>query len=178
MDTSISVVDQTDILAQNSFTLIDSLKYIPGAWTETRGRKVKQFFTIRGQRYPYPEYSLNGAWQREFHELPYFLNAANFERIEVLRSGSALLTGPGGIVGMINLVPRTYTKPETTIYAQYGTFHTSTLLFIMRAPERHIILPTSSPCTPISRSGISNLNQVRLIPTFKNLTVKHAIRRT
>jgi hypothetical protein len=39
-----------------------------GALTETCGRPVKQFFSIRGQKYPYPDYALNGIWQQEFEQ--------------------------------------------------------------------------------------------------------------
>jgi outer membrane receptor protein involved in Fe transport len=79
---------------------------------------------VRGQRYPYPGYLIDGAWFREFHEINYYLSAANFDRIEVLRSSSALLAGPGGLTGMINLVPRTYERQETQFEGLYGTHNT------------------------------------------------------
>jgi len=124
LQTSTSVVGQKEIEQMHAYSVVDALKYIPGAWTETRGRKVKSFFSVRGQRYPYPGYLIDGAWFREFHEINYYLSAASFDRIEVLRSSSALLLGPGGMTGMINLVPRTYDAKETQIESLYGTHNT------------------------------------------------------
>ena len=118
---STSVVSLADIEKQGAKTVIDALEYVPGAWVETRGRKVKQFFSVRGQTYPYPDYALDGAWQREFHELPFFFSAADIERIEVVRSSAALLKGVQGHVGIVNIVPRVYESRETTGEVAYGT---------------------------------------------------------
>ena len=121
LDTATSVIGRPEIEEIHPFSLVDAMEYVPGAWTETRGRKIKQFFSVRGQRYPYPGYLIDGAWFREFHEITYYLSAANFDRIEVLRSSSALLLGPGGLTGMINLIPRTYDSRETEFEGIYGT---------------------------------------------------------
>ncbi len=122
--TAISVVKKDEIQKQGAKTLTESMQYIPGAMLETRGRKVKQFFSVRGQTYPYPEYAINGAWQREFHELPYFFSSADIEKIEIVRSSAALLTGLSGLVGVIKVDTRLYEKPETSYSAEYGTFGT------------------------------------------------------
>ena len=98
------------------------MQYIPGGHLESRGRKVKQFFSIRGQTYPYPEYAVNGAWQREFHELPYFYPSSEIERIEIVRSSAALLTGLNGLAGIIKVDTRLYESPETSYLAEYGSF--------------------------------------------------------
>ena len=124
LTTATSVVGRKEIEEMHAYSVVDAMKYLPGAWTETRGRKVKSFYSIRGQRYPYPGYLIDGAWFREFHEINYYLSAANFDRIEVLRSSSALLGGPGGMTGMINLVPRTYEERETRFEGLYGTHDT------------------------------------------------------
>jgi len=124
LETATSVVGKEEIRWLDAYSLIDATKYVPGAWTETRGRKVKQFFSVRGQRYPYPTYVIDGAWQREFHESTYFFNAANVERIEIVRSSAALLLGPGGMTGLVHVIPRTYTEPETRLDVEYGRFNT------------------------------------------------------
>jgi len=124
LETATSVVGRQDIEQMHAYSIVDALNYVPGAWTETRGRKVKSFFSIRGQRYPYPGYLIDGAWFREFHEINYYLSAANFDRIDVVRSSSALLLGPGGMTGMINLIPRTYSEKETQLETLYGTHDT------------------------------------------------------
>jgi len=124
LETATSVVGRTEIEQMHAYSVVDAMKYLPGAWTETRGRKVKSFYSVRGQRYPYPGYLIDGAWFREFHEINYYFSAANFDRIEVLRSSSALLSGPGSMTGMINLVPRTYEQQETQVDSRYGTHDT------------------------------------------------------
>ncbi|GAF99805.1 unnamed protein product, partial [marine sediment metagenome] len=75
-----SVIDGPTMERQNAHTVSEAQRYVPGAWTERRGRKVKEFVAIRGQKYPYPEYSIDGAWQREFHETTYFFDSANVDR--------------------------------------------------------------------------------------------------
>jgi len=124
LETSTTVVGKEEIRWLDAYSLVDATKYTPGAWTESRGRKVKQFFSVRGQRYPYPAYVLDGAWQREFHESNYFFNAATVERIELVRSSSALLLGPGGMTGLVHVVPRTWQKQETRMDVEFGTHDT------------------------------------------------------
>ncbi len=119
----ISTVGVRQIQKQGAVNLIDAMTYIPGGLTETRGRQVKQFFSVRGQKYPYPDYALNGIWQQEFEELPYFISASDIEKIEVVRSSAALLTGLSGIEGLINITTREYTSPEATLELEYGSFN-------------------------------------------------------
>ncbi len=119
-----SVVTGEDIERQGAKNIVEALDYVPGAWVETRGRKVKQFFSVRGQKYPYPEYAIDGALFREFHEVPYFFSTADIDRIEVLRSSAAMLSGVSGLTGIVNIVPKTYTKPETSWDIEYGSFDT------------------------------------------------------
>ncbi|MCF7848001.1 MAG: TonB-dependent receptor plug domain-containing protein [Kiritimatiellales bacterium] len=116
-----SEVTAEDIFRQNPATLTDALNYSPGAWTETRGRKVKQFTSFRGQTYPYPDYAIDGMWFREFHELPYLFPAPDIERVEVIRSSAALMTGLSGLSGVINVVPKLDTERTTRTLAEYGT---------------------------------------------------------
>lgn len=109
IDLSTTTISSEDIRQTASKTVIEAMAYCPGAFIETRGRKVKQFFSVRGQKYPYPEYSINGVWQREFHETPYFFSTGNVEKIEIIRSSAALIHGLSGMSGMINIVT---TLPE------------------------------------------------------------------
>lgn len=121
---SVSEVTRSDMKAQDAHTVVDAVNLVPGALTESRGRKVKQFVSFRGQQYPYPTYSLDGAWQREFLELPYFFSTADIERIEVLRSSAALLNGLSGLSGVINIVTSTPRLPQTNTDISYGTYGT------------------------------------------------------
>jgi outer membrane receptor protein involved in Fe transport len=119
----ISKISRLDIRRQGSANIIDALNYIPGGLTETRGRQVKQFFSVRGQKYPYPDYAIDGVWQKEFEELPYFFSTSDIEEIEIVRSSAALLTGLSGLAGLINIKTREYTSPETNLEMEYGSYN-------------------------------------------------------
>jgi outer membrane cobalamin receptor len=123
LDLSTTTISMEDIRRTASKTVIEAMAYSPGAYIETRGRKVKQFFSVRGQKYPYPEYSINGVWQREFLETPYFFSTSNVEKIEIIRSSAALLHGLSGMSGIVNIVTKKYSKPETTVELEYGSLN-------------------------------------------------------
>jgi len=121
--TVISKINHNDIVKQGATNVIEALNYIPGSLTETRGRQVKQFFSVRGQKYPYPDYAINGVWQKEFEELPYFFSTSDIEEIEIVRSSAALLTGLSGLAGLVNIKTREYINPETNIEMEYGSYN-------------------------------------------------------
>ncbi len=121
---AISVVAQEEMQRQEAQTVVEALEYVPGAWTETRGRKVKSFVSVRAQKYPYPDYAVDGVWQREFEELPYFFPASQVDRIQVIRSSAALINGVTGLTGIINIVPKTYDSLGLDLEMSYGTFNT------------------------------------------------------
>ncbi|MBN2411667.1 TonB-dependent receptor [candidate division KSB1 bacterium] len=121
---STSIVPRTQIEANAAKTIIDAVEYVPGAFVETRGRKVKQFFSVRGQRYPYPDFAIDGIWQKEFFETPYIFSAYDIESIEVVRSSSGLLTGLSGMAGVINIQTREYDRNETNYELEYGSYNT------------------------------------------------------
>jgi len=123
LEAASSEVTAEDILRQNPASLTEALNFAPGAWTETRGRKVKQFTSFRGQTYPYPDYAIDGLWFREFHELPYFFPPTGIERIEIVRSSAALLTGLSGLAGVINIIPRSDAERATRLEAEYGSYN-------------------------------------------------------
>lgn len=120
---SISKLSRADIRNQGATNVVEALNYIPGGLIETRGRQVKQFFSVRGQKYPYPDYAIDGVWQKEFEELPYFFSTSDIEDIEIVRSSAALLTGLSGMAGLINIKPREYTSPETNIELEFGSYN-------------------------------------------------------
>jgi len=118
---SISSIDSIQIEKQGAKTIVDALTFVPGGWVETRGRKVKQFVSVRGQKYPYPEYSVDGVIFREFHEVPYFFSTADVERVEILRSSASLLQGFTGLAGVVDIVPRRYEERKTSWLVEYGS---------------------------------------------------------
>lgn len=125
LELAISSVSQREIRKQGAKTLIDAVQHIPGAIVESRGRKVKQFLSVRGQKYPYPDYAIDGAWQREFHEMPYFFSSADIAKIEVIRSSAALMTGQTSLAGVVNIVLQQYDRTETSWNIETGSFGTN-----------------------------------------------------
>ncbi|HWS00158.1 MAG TPA: TonB-dependent receptor, partial [Prolixibacteraceae bacterium] len=100
---AVTRISAIEIEKQGATTLTDALKFVPGGWTENRGRKTKQFFSVRGQKYPYPDYSIDGIWQKEFEETGYFLSALDIESVEIVRSSSALVKGLSGLTGVVEV---------------------------------------------------------------------------
>ena len=125
LNTATTVIGREEIRWRNSPLLLDTLQYVPGAWTETRGRKEKQLFSLRGQRYPYPDFLIDGAWFRAFTETAYHLSSANLGQIQVLRSSAGLMLTPESLSGAINLQPRDYVAPELQLDASLGTHLTT-----------------------------------------------------
>jgi hypothetical protein len=118
--TSITRLSAVEIERQGAVTLTDAFKFVPGGWTETRGRKTKQFFSVRGQKYPYPDYSINGIWQKEFEETVYFFSALDIESIEIVRSSSALVKGLTGLSGVVDIKTKTPETETASLLAKYG----------------------------------------------------------
>ncbi len=121
---SISRLSSSEIQKTGATNVVEAMNYVPGAMIETRGRQVKQFFSVRGQKYPYPDYAVNGVWQKEFEEIPYFFSTSDIEEIEIVRSSAALLTGLSGLTGLVNIRTKEYTSPETRIELEYGSYNT------------------------------------------------------
>ena len=121
LEIATSTVDADQIRQQNSSTLTDAIQYEPGVHIETRGRKYKSLTSFRGQIYPYPTYSLDGIWQREFNEMAYVLPASQIGQVDLLRSSGALFSGMGDITGVIQVKPRRYATKTTAVEGEVGT---------------------------------------------------------
>jgi len=124
LDLSVTEIPRVTIERQHAKTLVDAMSYMPGAMIENRGRKVKQFLSFRGQRYPYPDYAVDGVWQKEFLELPYFFSSQDIEALEIMRSSAVLLTGLSTMAGVVNVKTREYDESETTARLEYGSYQT------------------------------------------------------
>ena len=125
LEIATSSVDADQILQQNAVTLTDAIQYAPGVHIETRGRKYKSLTSFRGQIYPYPTYSLDGIWQREFNELAYVLPASQIGQVDLLRSSGALFSGLGDITGVIQVKPRRYEQKTTAVEGEVGTYNST-----------------------------------------------------
>ena len=125
LDIATATVDTEDIRLQNAESLVDALDFSTGILTERRGRKEKELTSFRGQIYPYPDFALNGVWQRAFTEIPSFFPAAAIDRIEILRSGGAIMVGPNsGLVGAFNVIPRRFDELTTLFDLEGGKYNT------------------------------------------------------
>lgn len=121
LDAVQSTISRVELIEKGAISLIDGMRNIPGGLVETRGRKVKHFFSVRGQNYPYPSYTIDGIWQKEFQETAYFYNAANIDKIQIVRSGSAILKSLSPLAGVIDVSSRRYDKKETNLMLKYGS---------------------------------------------------------
>ncbi|MFA7490581.1 MAG: TonB-dependent receptor [Mariniphaga sp.] len=117
---AMTTITAADIEKQGAVTLVDAMKYVTGGWTETRGRKTKQFFSLRGQKYPYPDYSIDGVWQREFEETGYFFSALDIESVEIVRSSSALVKGLSGLTGVVDVKTKKPERETVSLLTRYG----------------------------------------------------------
>ena len=125
LDITTTTVEAEDIRLQNAESLAEAMDFSTGVLTERRGRKEKELTSFRGQVYPYPDFALNGVWQRAFTEVPSFFPAAAIDRIEILRTGGAIMVGPNsGLVGAINVVPRRFDEPTTLLDIEGGSYDT------------------------------------------------------
>ncbi|MFH1761803.1 MAG: TonB-dependent receptor plug domain-containing protein [bacterium] len=121
---STSIVSDSAIERQGAKNLVQALQYVPGTFVESRGKKVKQFVSFRGQKYPYPTYAVEGAWQNEFQEMPYFFSSGDIERIEITRSSAALLSSLTSLSGVVNVILKKFDTPATQYEVEYGSFET------------------------------------------------------
>ncbi len=117
---AITKISAVEIEKQGAVTLTDALKFVPGGWTETRGRKSKQFFSVRGQKYPYPDYSIDGVWQKEFEETAYVLSALDIESVEIVRSSNALVKGLSGLTGVVEVKTKKPERESVSVLTKYG----------------------------------------------------------
>ncbi len=120
-------IDRSQMDAWGYTSVMQALSQVPGTWVETRGRKVYQFASLRGQAYPYPDYSLDGIWQQELSEMPYLLSTLDLERIQVIRSSGALLTSMTGAAGVIDLQSRQYDSLSLRTQGEIGSYGTLNL---------------------------------------------------
>ncbi len=118
--TRITRISAFEIEKQGAVTLTEAMKYVPGGLTESRGRKSKQFFSVRGQKYPYPDYSIDGVWQKEFEETAYFMSVLDIESIEIVRSSNALVKGLSGLTGVIEVKTKKPEKESFAFLSKYG----------------------------------------------------------
>lgn len=127
INNSIIQINANQITRQNSQTLIDALNFAPAGHVESRGRKVKQFFSIRGQKYPYPDIAINGITMKEFHENTYFFHSENIEKIEIIPTTTAILKGFSPMAGIVNIKTRQFFHPTTIMKMEYGNYNSSKL---------------------------------------------------
>lgn len=138
-----SEITATDILRQNVTTLTQALEHAPGAWTASRGRKIKSFTSFRGQTYPFPDYAIDGMWFREFYELPYFFPASEIDRVEIIRSSAALSKGLSSLSGVINIVPHIPKTRQSQARLEYGSLNHQKLYLSHAEPVQNGMLKIS-----------------------------------
>ena len=121
LQTAGTTVYRKDALRQQAAVVADALRHVPGARMEPYGPAVDPLLTVRGQRSPHPDYALAGVDLPAFRSLANLLPAADMERLEVMRSSAALLTGGSGLSGTVDLRPRRFAVAETSADVEFGS---------------------------------------------------------
>lgn len=169
---STSTVNDSAIERQGAKNLIQALQYVPGAFVESRGKKVKQFVSFRGQKYPYPTYAIEGAWQNEFQELPYFFSSGDIERIDITRSSAALLSSLTSLSGVVNVTLKKFDSAATQYDVEYGSFETyhAHLLHGSTVPSRIGPVQYSAGVTAEHTDGPEGKNAAQSLLNFYGYT--------
>lgn len=120
---SISVIGRQQIEDQNALSVVQALRYTPGASVEQRGgagsTRLEQFF-IRG--FLAPTY-LDGLRLPQNRDAYPSVDPYNLERIDIIKGPASTLygqAGPGGLVNLVSKLPRFVQHRE--IFVQGGGF--------------------------------------------------------
>lgn len=124
LNISMSSIDSDLINRQSAWNLTEALRYMPGVHTETRGRKLRELVSFRGQLYPYPTYAIDGLWLGKFDEAARWFPAAQLGEIEMVRSSAALRLGFSDLTGVINFRPARFSERTTLLETEVGSYDT------------------------------------------------------
>jgi vitamin B12 transporter len=126
---SVSVIDQQDIQAQNKFDVLENLRQVAGAQivqTGQRGGETSLF--IRGGDYDFNKIMTDGAPANSIGGVFDFaqLSSGGVESIEVLEGANSVLYGPDALAGVVNITTRhgTSSIPTLTYSVDGGNFGT------------------------------------------------------
>ncbi len=124
LEIATSTVDEELLNRQKPRNLAEALNFMPGVHVESRGRKLRELVSFRGQLYPYPTYSIDGLWLGKFDEAIRWFPAAQIGEIEIVRSTAALRMGFSDLTGVINIRPRRFEEQTTLLEGEYGSYNT------------------------------------------------------
>jgi iron complex outermembrane receptor protein/vitamin B12 transporter len=126
---SVSVIDQQDIDAQNKLDLVENLRQVAGAQivqTGQRGAETSLF--IRGGDYDFNKIMIDGAPANSIGGAFDFAQLSNggVESIEVLEGANSVLYGPDALAGVVNITTQhgTSSLPTLTYSVDGGNFGT------------------------------------------------------
>ncbi len=126
---SVSVIDQHDIEAQNKLDVLENLRQVAGAQivqTGQRGGETSLF--IRGGDYDFNKIMIDGAPANKIGGVFDFAQLSNggVESIEVLEGANSVLYGPDALAGVVNITTQhgTSSIPALTYSVDGGNFGT------------------------------------------------------
>jgi len=121
LEIATSSIGYDQLRLQAPSTLAEAMRQLPGAHSEVRGRKIREFTSFRGQLYPYPSFALDGLWLGKFDEVTNWFPAAQIDTIEVVRSAGALRLGFSDLAGVVNVIPQRISERSTRLEAEFGS---------------------------------------------------------
>lgn len=127
LSSSVSVLNQEQLLQLSSHNLIDALRQIPSLWVEEQGgpggvtsinlRGAEANHTLvllDGVQLNDPTNSRGGAFDLKG------INIESIERIEIIRGAQSAIYGSDALAGVIHIITKTPGKQSTTLNASIG----------------------------------------------------------
>lgn len=127
LSSSVSVINQEQLLQLSSTSLIDALRQLPSVWVEQQGGPGGiTSINLRGAEANHTLVLLDGVQLNDPTNTrggAFDLNAINLEsieRIEVIRGAQSAIYGSDALAGVIHIITRSPDEPATSINASVG----------------------------------------------------------
>lgn len=127
LSSSVSVIDQEELLQLSSTSLIDALRQVPSLWVEQQGGPGGiTSINLRGAEANHTLVLLDGVQLNDPTNTrggAFDLNAINLEsveRVEVIRGAQSAIYGSDALAGVIHIITRTPEKEEASFNASVG----------------------------------------------------------
>lgn len=127
LSSSVSVINQEQLLQLSSTSLIDALRQLPSVWVEQQGGPGGiTSINLRGAEANHTLVLLDGVQLNDPTNTrggAFDLNAINLEsieRIEVIRGAQSAIYGSDALAGVIHIITKSPDRPATNINASLG----------------------------------------------------------
>lgn len=127
LSSSVSVINQEQLLQLSSHNLVDALRHIPSLWVEEQGgpggvtsinlrgsEANHTLVLLDGVQLNDPTNTRGGAFDLKG------INIESIERIEIIRGAQSAIYGSDALAGVIHIITQTPGKKSTTLNASIG----------------------------------------------------------